>query len=599
MAGSEFKRSEERRSLRQLLAAIAKKWFKKGSDQPANWAAKVESRNPIRLLPTFPIRVRQRDSLQQEFSKSLDKHASHFAIGKVENRGNPHANHLQSVPEWAALGLGARCAVRHLETRSAILRSLRHAARRRMRTGCDEPPRSRAPDAGTHFALGRGPERATHESTAIPGARDNYTNLVVRRGKEHLRMGSRKFLRFLHGFFLGGPRRRQALPPCRCRRTAADKPATATVNTTGLAVTDDTVTVGQLHSVSGTMALSETGSVEAERLAISQINEAGGVLGRKIKIVQEDGASDWPTFAEKAAKLLEQDKCAAVFGCWTSASRKAVLPVFEKDNGMLYYPTFYEGLEASKNVIYTGQEATQQIIWGLNWANKEKGCKTFFLIGSDYIWPRTSNKIARFHIERYMEGCRVVGEEYYPLGYTEFQSLINKVKLARPNCIYSIIVGGLERLLVQAAQGGRRHRGIAGQAEANPADDLDDRGRNPRHRRRERRRLLRLHEVLPEPRQRQQQGVRRRLQGDVGQGLGHRRREPGRVPRSVAVEGDRREGRQLRHRQGGGCLARRRVQGRSGRLRPHPQEPPPVVQGTHRRDAGRRPVRRDRRIARS
>jgi urea transport system substrate-binding protein len=109
---------------------------------------------------------------------------------------------------------------------------------------------------------------------------------------------------------------------------------------------------------------------------------------------------------------------------------------------MLYYPTFYEGLEASKNVIYTGQEATQQIIWGLNWANKEKGAKTFFLIGSDYIWPRTSNKIARFHIERYMEGCRVVGEEYYPLGYTEFQSLINKVKLAKPNCIYSIIVGG-------------------------------------------------------------------------------------------------------------------------------------------------------------
>jgi urea transport system substrate-binding protein len=223
---------------------------------------------------------------------------------------------------------------------------------------------------------------------------------------------------------------------------AGPKFPTATVNTTGLAVTDDVVTVGQLHSVSGTMALSETGSVEAERLAISEINKAGGVLGRQIKIVQEDGASDWPTFAEKAKKLLVQDKAAAVFGCWTSASRKAVLPVFEKENGMLYYPTFYEGLEASKNVIYTGQEATQQIIWGLNWANKEKACKTFFLIGSDYIWPRTSNKIARFHIERYLKDCKVVGEEYYPLGYTEFQSLINKVKLAKPNCIYSIIVGG-------------------------------------------------------------------------------------------------------------------------------------------------------------
>src|SRR5882672_2208720 len=217
---------------------------------------------------------------------------------------------------------------------------------------------------------------------------------------------------------------------------------TAKVNTTGLAVTDSDVTVGILHSVTGTMAISETGSVEAEKLAIEQINAQGGVLGRKIKFIQEDGASDWPTFAEKAKKLLVNDKTAAVFGCWTSASRKAVLPVFEKENGMLYYPTFYEGLEASKNVIYTGQEATQQIIWGLNWANKDKGCKTFFLIGSDYIWPRTSNKIARFHIQRYLKDCKVVGEEYYPLGYTEFGSLINKVKLAKPNCIYSIIVGG-------------------------------------------------------------------------------------------------------------------------------------------------------------
>jgi urea transport system substrate-binding protein len=217
---------------------------------------------------------------------------------------------------------------------------------------------------------------------------------------------------------------------------------TATVNTTGLAVGDDYVTVGQLHSVTGTMAISETGSVEAERLAIEQINQSGGILGRKIKIIQEDGGSDWPTFAEKAKKLLVNDKVASVFGCWTSASRKAVLPVFEKENGMLYYPTFYEGLEASKNVIYTGQEATQQIIWGLNWANKEKGAKTFFLIGSDYIWPRTSNKIARFHIERYLKDCSVVGEEYYPLGHTNFASLINKVKLKKPGCIYSVVVGG-------------------------------------------------------------------------------------------------------------------------------------------------------------
>jgi urea transport system substrate-binding protein len=221
---------------------------------------------------------------------------------------------------------------------------------------------------------------------------------------------------------------------------AADFP-TAEVNTTGLAVTDTEVIVGQLHSATGTMAISETGSIQAEQLAIDQINAMGGVLGRKIKVIQEDGASDWPTFAEKARKLLVNDKVAAVFGCWTSASRKAVLPVFEKENGMLYYPTFYEGLEQSKNVIYTGQEATQQILAGLDWIAKEKGAKSFFLVGSDYIWPRTSNKIARKHIENVLKGT-VVGEEYYPLGHTNFGSLINKIKLKKPDVIYSVVVGG-------------------------------------------------------------------------------------------------------------------------------------------------------------
>ena len=214
----------------------------------------------------------------------------------------------------------------------------------------------------------------------------------------------------------------------------------ADVNTTGLAVTDDKVTVGILHSVTGTMAISETGSVQAEKLAIEQINAMGGVLGRKIEYIQEDGASDWPTFAEKSKKLLVNDKVAAVFGCWTSASRKAVLPVFEQYNGMLYYPTFYEGLEQSPNVIYTGQEATQQIIAGIDWVVKNKGAKKFFLLGSDYIWPRTSNKIARKHIEKL--GLKVVGEEYYPLGHTQFNSVINKIKLKRPDVLYAIVVGG-------------------------------------------------------------------------------------------------------------------------------------------------------------
>ncbi|MHC2020059.1 urea ABC transporter substrate-binding protein [Methylobacterium sp. CM6247] len=215
----------------------------------------------------------------------------------------------------------------------------------------------------------------------------------------------------------------------------------AAANTTGLAVTDSEVTVGILHSISGTVAISETGATQAEKLAIHQINAAGGVLGRKIKFIQEDGASDWPTFAEKAKKLLVSDHCAAVFGCYTSASRKAVLPVFEQYNGLLYYPTYYEGLEQSKNIIYTGQEATQQILASLDWISKERGAKSFYLLGSDYIWPRTSNKIARKHIENALKG-NVVGEEYFPLGHTQFNSVINKIKLTKPDVILSDVVGG-------------------------------------------------------------------------------------------------------------------------------------------------------------
>ncbi len=221
----------------------------------------------------------------------------------------------------------------------------------------------------------------------------------------------------------------------------AQTPPTATVDTTGLAVSDSDVTVGILHSLTGTMAISETGAQEAEKLAISQINAMGGVLGRKIKIVQEDGASDWPTFAEKAKKLLESDHVAAIFGCWTSASRKAVLPVLERDNGLLYYPTFYEGLEQSKNVVYTGQEATQQVFAGLKWVADTKHAKTFYLIGSDYIWPRTVMKLARKYITNVLHG-RVVGEEYAALGSTDFGSTINKIRLKRPDVIYAAVVGG-------------------------------------------------------------------------------------------------------------------------------------------------------------
>ena len=201
----------------------------------------------------------------------------------------------------------------------------------------------------------------------------------------------------------------------------------------------DTVKVGILHSLTGTIAIAEKSVVDAEQLAIEEINKSGGVMGHKIDAIVEDGASDWPTFAEKARLLLEKDKVAAVFGCYTSASRKAVLPVFEKLKGLLYYPTYYEGLEQSPNIMYTAQEASQSVIAAMNWLMQNKG-KTFYMIGSDYIWPRTTIKIAKAVLAK--AGGKLVGEDYYPLGHIEFSSAINKIKSAKPDVILNCVVGG-------------------------------------------------------------------------------------------------------------------------------------------------------------
>lgn len=203
--------------------------------------------------------------------------------------------------------------------------------------------------------------------------------------------------------------------------------------------TAEIVRLGLLHSLTGTIAIAEAALVDAEKMAIDEINAAGGVLGRKIEPIVEDGASDWPTFAEKTKKLLQRDKVPAIIGCYTSASRKAVLPVLSQSKGLLYYPTYYEGQEQDKHVIYTSQEATQSVIAAIEWLAKEKG-KTFFLVGSDYIYPRTCNKIAKPTIARV--GGKVLGEEYAPLGHTEFSSIISKIKAAKPDCIYSTVVGG-------------------------------------------------------------------------------------------------------------------------------------------------------------
>jgi urea transport system substrate-binding protein len=192
----------------------------------------------------------------------------------------------------------------------------------------------------------------------------------------------------------------------------------------------DTIKVGLLHSLSGTMAISETTVVDAEKLAIKEINAAGGVLGRQIEAIEEDGASDWPTFAEKAEKLIDQDQVATVFGCWTSASRKAVLPVFESKQHQLWYPVQYEGQECSQNIFYTGAAPNQQIEPAVDWLLENKGTD-FFLVGSDYVFPRTANTIIKEQLAA--KGGNTLGEDYLPLGNTEVTPIITKIKAAMPD----------------------------------------------------------------------------------------------------------------------------------------------------------------------
>ncbi|CAH1203533.1 urea ABC transporter substrate-binding protein [Paenibacillus sp. JJ-223] len=213
----------------------------------------------------------------------------------------------------------------------------------------------------------------------------------------------------------------------------------AATSGTGEAVSaEDTIKVGILHSLSGTMAISEVSVKDAEMLAIEEINAAGGVLGKQIEPVVEDGASDWPTFAEKAGKLLQQDKVAAVFGGWTSASRKAMLPVFEQNNGLLFYPVQYEGLESSPNIFYTGATTNQQIVPSVTWLLENRG-KKFYLLGSDYVFPKTANQIIKAQLEA--EGGEVVGEEYTPLGHTDYSTIISKIKAAQPDIVYNTLNG--------------------------------------------------------------------------------------------------------------------------------------------------------------
>ncbi|MBD0383469.1 urea ABC transporter substrate-binding protein [Paenibacillus sedimenti] len=201
---------------------------------------------------------------------------------------------------------------------------------------------------------------------------------------------------------------------------------------------EETIPVGILHSLTGTMSISEVSVRDAELMAIEEINAAGGLLGKKIKPIVEDGASDWPTFAEKTKKLLQKDSVVTIFGCWTSASRKAVLPVVEQNKGLLWYPVQYEGVESSPNIFYVGATTNQQIIPAVTWLLQNKG-KKFYLLGSDYVFPRTANKIIKEQLKA--EGGTLVAEEYTPLGHTDYNTIISKIKKEKPDVIFNTLNG--------------------------------------------------------------------------------------------------------------------------------------------------------------
>jgi urea transport system substrate-binding protein len=204
----------------------------------------------------------------------------------------------------------------------------------------------------------------------------------------------------------------------------------AAIGTPSAFAQQKTVKVGILHSLSGTMAISETVLKDVALMAIEEINAKGGVMGMKIEPVVVDPASNWPLFAEKARQLITQDKVAVVFGCWTSVSRKSVLPVFEELNGLLFYPVQYEGEEISKNVFYTGAAPNQQAIPAVEYLMSKDGggAKRFVLLGTDYVYPRTTNKILRAFLKSKGIPDKDIDEVYTPFGHSDYQTIVANIK---------------------------------------------------------------------------------------------------------------------------------------------------------------------------
>ncbi len=363
---------------------------------------------------------------------------------------------------------------------------------------------------------------------------------------------------------------------------------------------EDTIKVGILHSLSGTMAISETALKETALMTIDEINASGGVMGKKLEPVVVDPASNWPLFAEKARQLVSQDKVAVVFGCWTSVSRKSVLPVFSELNGLLFYPVQYEGEELEKNVFYTGAAPNQQAIPAVEYLMSPDGggAKRFFLLGTDYVYPRTTNKILRAFLHSKGIQDRDIEEVYTPFGHSDYQTIVANIKkfaAGGKTAVISTINGdsnvpfykelgnaGLKATdvpVVAFSVGEEELRGVdakplVGHLAAwnyfmslkNPENDG-------------------LHREVPGLGQEAAPSQRRQGRDQRSHG-GHLRRDP-------HVEAGGGEGPLDRHRQGDRRHGRPDLQGPL-RLRAHhgQDQPPPPQAGVHRRDPRRRAVQR-------
>ena len=280
----------------------------------------------------------------------------------------------------------------------------------------------------------------------------------------------------------------------------------------GAAQAQETIKVGVLHSLSGTMAISETTLKDVMLMLIEEQNKKGGLLGKKLEAVVVDPASNWPLFAEKARELISQDKVSAVFGCWTSVSRKSVLPVFKELNSVLFYPVQYEGEESERNVFYTGAAPNQQAIPAVDYLAKEEKVERWVLAGTDYVYPRTTNKI----LEAYLKSKGVKAEDiminYTPFGHSDWQTIVADIKkfgsAGKKTAVVSTINGDANvPFYKELANQGVKATDIPGRGV------LGRRGRARRHRHQAARRPSGRLELLPVRRHARQQGLHREVEG--------------------------------------------------------------------------------------